>query len=154
MRLLVLDGVTDPHNLGACLRSADAAGVHAVVVPRKHACGLTPVACRSAVGAAESVAYVEVGSLVKVLGRLRELDVGVVGTALTDDSRSLFDWQPEGAVAVVMGAEGAGMRPGVREACSELIHIPMYGDVQSLNVSVATGVVLYRLVSLGGRAAG
>lgn len=146
LRLLVLDGVTDPHNLGACLRSADATGIHGVVVPRKHACGLTPVACRSAVGAAESVPYFEVGSLVKALSRLAELGVLVAGTALSADSVSLFQWQPDGAVAMVMGAEGAGMRPGVSECCGQLVEIPMYGEVQSLNVSVATGVVLYHLI--------
>ncbi|MGB1220469.1 MAG: 23S rRNA (guanosine(2251)-2'-O)-methyltransferase RlmB [Alcanivoracaceae bacterium] len=145
LRLLVLDGVTDPHNLGACLRSADATGIHGVVVPRKNACGLTPVACRSAVGAAESVPYFEVGSLVKVLGRLTELGVLVAGTALTEDSTGLFQWHPDGAVAMVMGAEGAGMRPGVMECCQALVEIPMHGEVQSLNVSVATGVVLYHL---------
>ena len=148
LRVLVLDGVTDPHNLGACLRSADAAGVDAVVVPRRNACGLTPVACRSAVGAAESVGYFEVGSLVKVLERLAELGVQVVGTDLSEDSVSLFGWQPEGAVAVVMGAEGSGLRPGVRACCGLLLEIPMLGDVQSLNVSVATGVVLFHLARL------
>ena len=145
LRLLVLDGVTDPHNLGACLRSADASGTHAVVVPRRNACGLTPVACRSAAGAAESLVYIEVGSLVKALQGLAGHGVQVVGTDLSGDSQPLFQWQPQGAVAVVMGAEGSGMRQGVRESCTLCIEIPMFGDVQSLNVSVATGVVLYHL---------
>ena len=89
--LLVLDGVTDPHNLGACLRSADATGVDAVIVPRRHACGLTPTACRSAVGAAESVPYFEIGNLARLLEQLRERGIWVVGTALEQNSQSLFD---------------------------------------------------------------
>ncbi len=144
--LLVLDGVTDPHNLGACLRSADATGVDAVIVPRRHACGLTPTACRSAVGAAESVPYFEIGNLARLLEQLRERGIWVVGTALEQNSQSLFDFNAEGALALVMGAEGDGMRRGTMEKCDYLLEIPMLGEVESLNVSVATAVVLYQLV--------
>ena len=144
--LLVLDGVTDPHNLGACLRSADATGVDAVIVPRRHACGLTPTACRSAVGAAESVPYFEIGNLARLLEQLRERGIWVVGTALEQNSQSLFDFNGEGALALVMGAEGDGMRRSTMEKCDYLIEIPMLGEVESLNVSVATAVVLYQLM--------
>jgi 23S rRNA (guanosine2251-2'-O)-methyltransferase len=144
--LLVLDGVTDPHNLGACLRSADATGVDAVIVPRRHACGLTPTACRSAVGAAESVPYFEIGNLARLLEQLRERGIWVVGTALEQNSQSLFDFRPDGALALVMGAEGDGMRRSTMEKCDYLLEIPMRGEVESLNVSVATAVVLYQLM--------
>lgn len=143
--VLALDGVTDPHNLGACLRSADATGVDAVVVPRRHAAGLTPVACRSAVGAAESVAYFEVGNLSRTLLALKELGLWIAGTALAEQSQPVFAFEPGRGLAVVMGAEGEGIRRGTREACDYLLHIPMAGEVESLNVSVATGVVLYHL---------
>ena len=145
VRLLILDGVTDPHNLGACMRSADATGVTAVVVPRRGACGLTPVVCRTAVGAAESVAYFEVGSLTRCLDQLSDRGVRIVGTDLAERSVSLFDFEHRGDVAVIMGAEGQGMREQVRRRCDALLFIPMRGQVQSLNVSVATGVVLYQL---------
>ena len=144
--LLVLDGVTDPHNLGACLRSADAAGVDAVLVPQRHACGLTPVACRAAVGAAESVAYFEVGNLARVLDALRERGVRVLGTALTETSIAMAEADFSGPLAVVMGAEGAGMRRLTMEKCDQLIEIPMHGEVESLNVSVATALVLYQRI--------
>ncbi len=143
--LLVLDGVTDPHNLGACLRSADAAGVDAVIVPRRNAAGLTPVACRTAVGAAESLAYYEVGNLANLLDQLRERGVWVVGTALEERSESLFAFQAPDALAVVMGAEGAGLKRLTRDKCDQLLEIPMAGEVQSLNVSVATGVMLFHV---------
>ncbi|MFN3714774.1 MAG: 23S rRNA (guanosine(2251)-2'-O)-methyltransferase RlmB [Alcanivoracaceae bacterium] len=144
--LLVLDGVTDPHNLGACLRSADATGVDAVIVPRRHACGLTPTACRSAAGAAESVPYFEIGNLARLLEQLRERGIWVVGTALEQNSQSLFEFRPEGPLALVMGAEGDGMRRSTMEKCDYLLEIPMRGEVESLNVSVATAVVLYQLM--------
>lgn len=143
--LLVLDGVTDPHNLGACLRSADASGVDAVIVPRRNACGLTPVVCRTAVGAAESVPYFEVGNLVRTMEALKQLGIWLAGTALTDDSQPLFDFDTDAPLAVVMGAEGEGMRQSTRQACDYLLEIPMAGEVQSLNVSVATAVVLFHL---------
>lgn len=143
--LLILEGITDPHNLGACLRCADAAGVDAVIVPRRHTAGLTPVACRSAAGAAESLAYFEVGNLAQLITALKERGIGVVGAALAPDSVSLFDFQPPPALAVVMGAEGEGLRRLTLERCDTLVSIPMAGDVQSLNVSVAAGVVLFHV---------
>lgn len=143
--LLVLEGVTDPHNLGACLRSADAVGVDAVIVPRRNACGLTPVVCRTAVGAAESVPYFEVGNLVRTLESIKQKGIWVAGTALTENSQSLFTFESDAPLAVVMGAEGEGMRQSTREACDYLLEIPMAGEVQSLNVSVATAVTLFHL---------
>jgi 23S rRNA (guanosine2251-2'-O)-methyltransferase len=143
--LLILEHVTEPHNLGACLRSADAAGVDAVIVPRRNAAGLTPVACRTAVGAAESLAYYEVGNLANLLDQLRERGVWVVGTALEERSESLFAFQAPDALAVVMGAEGAGLKRLTRDKCDQLLEIPMAGEVQSLNVSVATGVMLFHV---------
>ncbi len=145
--LLILEGVTDPHNLGACLRSADAAGVDAVIVPRRHAAGLTPVACRSAAGAAESLPYFEVGNLARLLEGLKERGIRVAGTALQAHSTSLFEYRPPAALALVMGAEGEGLRRLTLERCDDLLAIPMAGYVQSLNVSVATGVVLFHLVA-------
>ena len=144
--LLVLDGVTDPHNVGACLRSADAAGVHAVITTRDRACGLTPVVRKVASGAAESVPFVQVTNLVRTLRTLRDAGVWVVGTALEADSRSLYQSRLDGPLALVLGAEGKGMRRLTREHCDELIHIPMAGTVQSLNVSVATGICLFEAV--------
>lgn len=141
--LLILEGITDPHNLGACLRSADAAGVDAVIVPRRHTAGLTPVACRSAAGAAESLAYFEVGNLAQWIERLQERGITVAGAALAPNSVPLFDYTPAAALALVMGAEGEGLRRLTLERCDTLVSIPMAGDVQSLNVSVATGVVLF-----------
>ncbi|MED5389407.1 MAG: 23S rRNA (guanosine(2251)-2'-O)-methyltransferase RlmB [Pseudomonadota bacterium] len=143
--LLILENVTDPHNLGACLRSADAAGVDAVIVPRRNAAGLTPVACRTAVGAAESLSYYEVGNLATLMDQLRERGVWVVGTALESRSESLFTFQAPDALAIVMGAEGAGLRRLTRDKCDQLLEIPMAGEVQSLNVSVATGVMLFHV---------
>ncbi len=141
--LLVLDGVTDPHNLGACLRSADAAGVHAVIAPRDRACGLTPVVRKVASGAAESVPFVQVTNLARTLKGLRDAGVWVIGTALEEASASLFQTRLIGPVALVLGAEGKGLRRLTRDSCDELIFIPMVGTVQSLNVSVATGVCLF-----------
>lgn len=151
--LLILDGVTDPHNLGACLRSADASGVDAVVVPRRHACGLTPVVCRTAVGAAESVPYFEVGNLVRAMGALKEKGFWLAGTALAENSQSLFAFEANDVpLAIVMGAEGDGMRLSTQQACDYLLAIPMAGEVQSLNVSVATAVVLFHLARVRGLA--
>ncbi|MDX1804570.1 MAG: 23S rRNA (guanosine(2251)-2'-O)-methyltransferase RlmB [Alcanivorax sp.] len=149
--LLILEGVTDPHNLGACLRSADAAGVDAVIVPRRHAAGLTPVACRSAAGAAESLPYYEVGNLGNLLDQLRQRGVWVVGTALEARSEPLFDFAPPASLAVIMGAEGAGLKRLTRDKCDQLLEIPMAGEVQSLNVSVATGVMLFHVRAARGR---
>jgi len=141
--LLVLDGVTDPHNLGACLRSADAAGVHAVIAPRDRACGLTPVVCKVASGAAEALPFVQVTNLARTLKGLRDAGIWVIGTALEEASTSLFQSSLTGSVALVLGAEGKGLRRLTRDNCDELIYIPMVGTVQSLNVSVATGVCLF-----------
>jgi 23S rRNA (guanosine2251-2'-O)-methyltransferase len=144
-KLLLLDEVTDPHNLGACLRAADGAGVDAVIVPRRHSAGLTPAACRSAAGAAESLAWFEVGNLVRTQELLKERNIFIYGTALADGCKTLYEITPPAAWALVMGAEGAGMRRLVQENCDQLVAIPMRGEVQSLNVSVATAVALYWL---------
>ena len=143
--LLVLDGVTDPHNLGACLRSADAAGVAAVIVPRDRAVGLTPVVRKVAAGAAESVPLVQVVNLARTLRELKDRGVWLVGTA-DDAARTLYDLDLSGPTALVLGSEGEGMRRLTREACDELVSIPMAGAVESLNVSVATGVALFEAV--------
>jgi 23S rRNA (guanosine2251-2'-O)-methyltransferase len=143
--LLVLDGVTDPHNLGACLRSADAAGVAAVVAPRDRAAGLTPVARKVAAGAAETVPFVSVVNLARTLRELKERGIWLVGTA-GEAEKSIYDLDLSGPIGLVMGSEGEGMRRLTRECCDELVHIPMAGAVESLNVSVATGVVLFEAV--------
>ncbi len=143
--LLVLDGVTDPHNLGACLRTADAAGVHAVIAPKDRAVGLNAVVERVSCGATQSVPYIMVTNLARQLRDLKDRGVWLIGT----DERApqtLHDVDQRGAVAWVMGAEGAGMRRLTRESCDHLVHIPMAGSVESLNVSVATGVCLYETV--------
>ncbi len=141
--LLILDGVTDPHNLGACLRTADAVGVHAVVVPRDRACGLTPTVRKVASGAAESVPLVSVTNLSRTLARLRDAGLWVVGTSLEGASGDLYQARLTGPLALVLGAEGQGLRRLTAEGCDELVTIPMQGSVQSLNVSVAAGVCLY-----------
>ncbi|SFM75473.1 23S rRNA (guanosine(2251)-2'-O)-methyltransferase RlmB [Marinobacter zhejiangensis] len=140
--LLVLDGVTDPHNLGACLRTADAVGVQAVIVPKDKSASLTPTARKVACGAAETVPLVRVTNLARTLRELQERGVWLIGTAGEADS-SLYQADFRGPVALVMGAEGKGMRRLTREHCDLLINIPMLGHVDSLNVSVATGVCLY-----------
>ncbi len=140
--LLVLDGVTDPRNLGACLRVADGAGVHAVIAPKDHSCLLTDTAIQTASGAAESVPYILVTNLARALDEMQERNVWVVGTSDTA-TQSVFDVQYPKAMAWVLGAEGKGMRRLTQERCDELVSIPMAGSVSSLNVSVATGVVLY-----------
>lgn len=143
--LLVLDEVQDPHNLGACLRSADAAGVDAVVVPADNSVGLTPVVRKVASGAAEHVPLFQVTNLQRALGELQDLGVWVFGAA-GEASDSLFDLDLTGHVAMVMGAEGRGMRRLTRERCDQLFHLPMKGSVSSLNVSVAAGVSLFEVV--------
>ncbi|WP_409421969.1 23S rRNA (guanosine(2251)-2'-O)-methyltransferase RlmB [Pseudaeromonas sp. ZJS20] len=143
--LLVLDGVTDPHNLGACLRSADAAGVHALIVPRDKSVSLNATARKVACGAAETVPFIQVTNLARTLRELKDRNVWVVGTAgETDDE--LFDAKLTGPLALVMGAEGSGLRRLTREHCDQLIRIPMAGAVSSLNVSVATGICLFEAV--------
>ena len=143
--LLVLDGVTDPHNLGACLRVADAAGVHAVIAPKDKAVGINATVAKVASGAAEHVPYIMVTNLARTLREIKEYDIWVVGT---DDQAetSLYQTQVAGPIAWVMGAEGEGMRRLTREHCDELVNIPMAGSVSSLNVSVASGVCLFETV--------
>lgn len=141
--LLVLDGVTDPHNLGACMRTADAVGVQAVIVPKDKSASLTPVARKVACGAAETVPFVRVTNLARFLRTLKDQGVWLIGTAGEADA-TLFQADFKGPVALVMGAEGKGMRRLTREHCDQLINIPMLGHVDSLNVSVATGVCLYQ----------
>ena len=143
--LLVLDGVQDPHNLGACLRSADAAGVAAVIVPRDRAAGLTPVVRKVAAGAAETVPVVPVVNLARTLRELKERGVWLVGTDDAAD-KTLYDADLKGPLALVMGSEGEGMRRLTRECCDQLVSIPMAGAVESLNVSVAAGVALFEAV--------
>lgn len=139
--VLVLDGIQDPHNLGACLRVADAMGVHAVVAPRDRAVGLTATAMKVASGAAETVPYIQVTNLARTLRELQERDIWVVGTA-AEGEQDLFEFDHRGGLAIVMGAEGDGMRRLTRETCDQLIRIPMFGSVESLNVSVAAGICL------------
>ncbi len=143
--LLGLDGVTDPHNLGAMLRSADAAGVHAVFAPKDRAVGLTPTVAKVASGAADTVPYLMVTNMARALAGLRERAVWVVGAA-GDAEASIYRAELRGPTALVMGAEGSGLRRLVREGCDQLVHIPMLGSVDSLNVSVAAGVCLFEAV--------
>ncbi|MDP2822239.1 MAG: 23S rRNA (guanosine(2251)-2'-O)-methyltransferase RlmB [Sulfuritalea sp.] len=140
--LLVLDGVTDPHNLGACLRVADAAGAHAVVAPKDRACGLNATAVKVASGAADTVPYVTVTNLARSLREVQERGVWVLGAA-GEAAKDLYAIDQKGATAWVLGAEGAGLRRLTRETCDDLARIPMHGAVESLNVSVAAGVCLF-----------
>jgi 23S rRNA (guanosine2251-2'-O)-methyltransferase len=140
--VLVLDGVTDPHNLGACLRVADGAGAHAVVAPKDHAVGINATVAKVASGAAETVPYLMVTNLARTLGELKERDVRIVGTS-DDAPRTLYEANLTGPVALVLGAEGTGLRQLTRKTCDELVRIPMQGAVESLNVSVASGICLY-----------
>jgi 23S rRNA (guanosine2251-2'-O)-methyltransferase len=144
LRLLVLDGVEDPRNLGACLRTADAAGIDAVVVPKDHSAKLTPVAVKTSTGAAETVPVYRAPNLAQALRWLKEAGVWVVG-ADGDAPRSLYETKLAPPVAMVLGGEGRGVRRLTRDLCDELAHIPMSGTVESLNVSVATGIVLFEL---------
>lgn len=143
--LLVLDGVTDPHNIGACLRTADAAGVHAVIVPKDKSGGLTATARKVACGAAESVPLIQVTNLSRTLKQLQDKGVWVIGTA-GEAEQLIYQVDLKGPTALVMGAEGKGMRRLTREHCDQLVKLPMAGAVSSLNVSVATGVCLYEIV--------
>ncbi len=140
--LLVLDGVTNPHNLGACLRVADGAGVHAVIAPKDHAVGLNATVAKVASGAAETVPYLMVTNLARTLTELKERLIHVVGAA-DDAPHTLYQGCLSGPLAFVLGAEGAGMRQLTRKHCDELVSIPMRGAVESLNVSVASGICLY-----------
>jgi 23S rRNA (guanosine2251-2'-O)-methyltransferase len=139
--LLILDGVQDPHNLGACLRIADAFGVHAVIAPKDRAVGLTPVVSKVASGAAETVPYITVTNLARSLRELKELGIWIVGADETAGT-GLYEAKLNGPLAWVFGAEGEGMRRLTREYCDTLVRIPMMGTVESLNVSVASGVCL------------
>jgi 23S rRNA (guanosine2251-2'-O)-methyltransferase len=140
--LLVLDGVTDPHNLGACLRVADGAGAHAVIAPKDHAAGINATVAKVASGAAETMPYFMVTNLARTLGELKERNIWCIGTS-DDAPKTIYDVDLKGPVALVLGAEGEGMRQLTRKTCDELVSIPMHGAVESLNVSVASGVCLY-----------
>lgn len=140
--LLILDGVTDPHNLGACLRSADAAGVQAVIAPRDRAASLTPVAIKVASGAAQTVPFVQVTNLARCLRDLKQRGIWLVGLD-GHAEQTLHETDLRGPLAIVMGAEGQGLRRLSKEHCDFLVKIPMAGSVESLNVSVATGVCLF-----------
>jgi len=140
--VLVLDGVQDPHNLGACLRSADAVGVDAVVVPKDRAVGITPVVRKVAAGAVESVPFFQVTNISRTLKTLQDLGLWVVGLA-GEAEQTLYDAKLRGALALVMGSEENGLRRLTRDSCDQLVKIPMQGQVESLNVSVATGIALF-----------
>ncbi|MEK9825760.1 MAG: 23S rRNA (guanosine(2251)-2'-O)-methyltransferase RlmB [Methylotenera sp.] len=141
---LILDGVEDPHNLGACLRVADAMGVHAVIAPKDRAVGLNATVRKVACGAAETVPFIAVTNLARTIRELKEAGVFVVGTTM-DAPGTLHNTKLQGPIALVLGAEGDGMRRLTTEACDALITIPMYGSVESLNVSVAIGICLYEI---------
>ena len=143
--LLLLDGVQDPHNLGACMRTADAAGVDAVVVPRHGAAGLGPTVSKVAAGAAEELAFASVGNLGRVMAWLGDYGVRCIGTSDAAD-RSLFDTDLGGPLALVMGREHTGLARGIASRCDLLVSLPMHGSVSSLNVSVATGICLYEIL--------
>lgn len=140
--LLVLDGIQDPHNLGACLRVADAAGAHAVIAPKDRAVGLNATAVKVASGAADTVPYVTVTNLARALHEMQEAGVWVIGTA-GEAAHNVYQVDLKGPVALVMGSEGDGLRRLTRETCDDLASIPMYGSVESLNVSVASGICLF-----------
>lgn len=140
--LLVLDGITDPHNLGACLRVADGAGAHAVIAPKDHAAGINATVAKVASGAAETMPYFMVTNLGRTLGELKERSIWITGTS-DDAPKTLYQVEFTGPTAIVLGAEGAGMRQLTRKTCDQLVRIPMHGAVESLNVSVASGVCLY-----------
>lgn len=140
--LLVLDGVQDPHNLGACLRVADAAGAHAVIAPKDRAVGLNATAIKVASGAADTVPYVTVTNLARTLREMQQAGIWVLGAA-GEAEKSLYEVDQNGPIAWVLGAEGTGLRRLTRETCDELARIPMHGSVESLNVSVASGICLF-----------
>jgi len=140
--LMLLDGITDPHNLGACLRVADGAGAHAVIAPKDRAVGLNATAAKVASGAAETVPYITVTNLARTMRELKEREIWLIGT--TDDAeKTIYDADFSGPAALVMGSEGEGMRRLTRDSCDMLVSIPMFGSVESLNVSVASGVCLF-----------
>jgi len=141
---LILDGVEDPHNLGACLRVADAMGVHAVIAPKDRAVGLNATVRKVACGAAETVPFIAVTNLARTIRELKEAGVYVVGTTM-DSQNTLLNTKLDGPIAIVLGAEGDGMRRLTAETCDALMTIPMFGSVESLNVSVASGICLYEV---------
>jgi rRNA methylase, putative, group 3 len=142
---LVLDGIQDPHNLGACLRTADAAGVHAVIIPRDRASGVTPTVRKVASGAAEHIAIIAVINIARTLREMQDAGIWVIGTA-ADAEQSIYQIDLQRPLALVMGAEGKGLRENTRKHCDMLAHIPMVGAAESLNVSVATGICLFEAV--------
>ena len=142
--LLVLDHVTDPHNLGACVRTAAAMGIDAVVAPRDRSASLTPTARKVAAGGAEKVKFIQVTNLARTLGQIQDkFNVRVIGTMLDDKAMPLHECDFTGPIALVMGAEDTGLRPITQSKCDQTVYIPMLGNLQSLNVSVATGMALY-----------
>src|SRR3990167_1816299 len=143
--LLILDGVQDPHNLGACLRTADAAGVHAVIAPKDRAVSITPVVQKVASGAAETMPFIQVTNLVRTMEALKKRGIWLVGST-GEATQTLYDVDLKGNIAVIAGNEGDGMRRLTKERCDFLVNIPMAGSVSSLNVSVATGVLLFEAV--------
>jgi 23S rRNA (guanosine2251-2'-O)-methyltransferase len=149
--LLVLDGVTDPHNLGACLRVADGAGAHAVIAPKDHAVGINATVAKVASGAAETVPYFMVTNLARTLGELKERSIWCLGLS-NEATQTLYESDLKAPTALVLGAEGTGLRQLTRKTCDALVSIPMLGAVESLNVSVASGICLYEAVrQRGGR---
>lgn len=143
--VLILDGIQDPHNLGACFRSADAASVNFIIAPKNNAVGLTPTVSKVATGAVEFIPFVQVTNLIRAMEILKEAGVWIYG-ADGEATQSLYESNFTSATALVMGAEGAGLRRLTREHCDVLLQIPMHGRVASLNVSVATGIFLYEVV--------
>lgn len=143
--LLILDQVTDPHNLGACLRTADAAGAHAVIVPKDHSASLTDTVRHIACGAAEHLPFIQVTNLARTMEQLKERGIWITGTS-DEATKSIYETDLTGSTAIVVGAEGSGMRRLTTEKCDFLVRIPMQGHVPCLNVSVATGVCLYEAV--------
>jgi len=140
--LLILDGVQDPHNLGACLRTAEAAGAHAVIAPKDRASGLTATAMKVSSGSAERLPFVQVTNLARILRELQQAGVWLVGTS-GDSESTLYDVELKGPLAIILGAEGRGIRRLTREHCDQVVYIPMQGGAESLNVSVAAGVCLF-----------
>jgi 23S rRNA (guanosine2251-2'-O)-methyltransferase len=143
--ILILDGVTDPHNLGACIRTADAAGVHLVIAPKDKSAPLNATAAKVACGAAETVPYIQVTNLARTMKELQERGIWIGGTA-GEAEQNIYQQNMTGPLALVMGAEGPGMRRLTREHCDFLVNIPMAGEVSSVNVSVATGICLFEAV--------
>ena len=143
--LLILDNIQDPHNLGACLRTADAAGVHAVITPKDRSARMTSAVRSVACGAAENIPLVKVTNLARLMGQLKEIGVWLVGTSERAD-QLLYDSDLQGPLAIVMGSEGKGLRRLTAEKCDFLVRLPMLGSVESLNVSVATGICLFEAI--------